>query len=226
MKRFYSTGEAARLCGLTPSTIRRWVSRGLIKAHRTPGGNIRILLEHLLDFLRECDMPMHFPALAPKGTLLVCVEDGEARREVLAAAGKWKHTLRTIPISSDASLAGAIEATQPDYIVFEARGDESDTDSCQEMRARLAPADVRIAVIGPEPERLNGHADVKATYEDAPDWGAKLLTELFEAAPSAAAGAEASRKTSNHTHKETLDRWSSRRERRRTDAGARDRANG
>ena len=42
-----SLGEAARLLGVHPSTLRIWADRGEIPSHRTPGGHRRFRLEEL-----------------------------------------------------------------------------------------------------------------------------------------------------------------------------------
>jgi len=41
-KRYYTTGEAARLFSVTPGTIIRWIKDGKIIAYRTLGGRARI----------------------------------------------------------------------------------------------------------------------------------------------------------------------------------------
>ena len=39
---YVSTGDAARLLGVSRSSARRWISEGRLEARRTPGGNVRI----------------------------------------------------------------------------------------------------------------------------------------------------------------------------------------
>ncbi|MCP4567086.1 MAG: excisionase family DNA-binding protein [FCB group bacterium] len=41
-KEYFTTGEAARLCAVTPNTVLKWVMAGKIPASRTPGGHHRI----------------------------------------------------------------------------------------------------------------------------------------------------------------------------------------
>lgn len=56
-ERAYSTFEAARLCGVDPSTVIRWVNEKKLKAYITPGGHRRILESDLLVFLNKHKMP-------------------------------------------------------------------------------------------------------------------------------------------------------------------------
>ena len=51
-----STGEAARYCFVTSDTIVNWIKAGLIRAQRTAGGQYRILLRDLRDFMEERGM--------------------------------------------------------------------------------------------------------------------------------------------------------------------------
>lgn len=45
-----STGQAAKLCGVTPDTVLRWVKSGRVPAYRTPGGHCRLHREDLVAF--------------------------------------------------------------------------------------------------------------------------------------------------------------------------------
>jgi excisionase family DNA binding protein len=45
-----TTGQAARLCGVTPDTVLKWVKAGKLCASRTPGGHCRIHPEDLAPF--------------------------------------------------------------------------------------------------------------------------------------------------------------------------------
>ncbi len=51
-----STGQAARFCYVTSETILNWIRSSRLKAQRTAGGQHRILLEDLRDFMHESGM--------------------------------------------------------------------------------------------------------------------------------------------------------------------------
>jgi len=48
-----TTGEAAKLCGLSRSTLRRAVASGQLTAWRTPGQHLRFSREACVAFLRS-----------------------------------------------------------------------------------------------------------------------------------------------------------------------------
>jgi excisionase family DNA binding protein len=54
MERLMTVRQAARLTGVTPRTIQRWVRKGAITAYKTPGGSLRVMP-------KEC-MPQPRPA--------------------------------------------------------------------------------------------------------------------------------------------------------------------
>jgi excisionase family DNA binding protein len=47
-----TTGEAAKICGLSRSTLRRAVAAGQLSAWRTPGHHLRFTRQSCVDFLR------------------------------------------------------------------------------------------------------------------------------------------------------------------------------
>lgn len=48
-----TTGQAARLCAVTPDTVLKWIKKGKLTASRTAGGHYRIALPDLRPFLAE-----------------------------------------------------------------------------------------------------------------------------------------------------------------------------
>jgi excisionase family DNA binding protein len=55
-ERYVTTGEAARLCSVTPDTVLKWVKAGKVPAQRTAGGHHRIPLS-ALTALTKADIP-------------------------------------------------------------------------------------------------------------------------------------------------------------------------
>lgn len=55
---FFTTGEAARMCGVQLNTIKNWIRNGEIPAVRTPGGHWRIPRAGFLAFMHRMGMPV------------------------------------------------------------------------------------------------------------------------------------------------------------------------
>ncbi|MFC1564661.1 helix-turn-helix domain-containing protein [candidate division KSB1 bacterium] len=52
-KNTLSTGKAAKVCGVTPDTVLKWIKKGRVKALRTAGGHYRIDKESLKPFISK-----------------------------------------------------------------------------------------------------------------------------------------------------------------------------
>ncbi|MBI4669181.1 MAG: helix-turn-helix domain-containing protein [Elusimicrobia bacterium] len=59
--RWLSTGQAAKLCGVKPDTIRKWIQKGRLKTQDTMGGHHRVLRD---------DLVKHIPLPAAGGNVL------------------------------------------------------------------------------------------------------------------------------------------------------------
>ncbi len=53
-----STGKAAKICGVTPDSVLKWIKKGKIVAIRTPGGHYRIKKETLTPYITEQKAPV------------------------------------------------------------------------------------------------------------------------------------------------------------------------
>lgn len=49
---WFTTGQIARHCHVTPETVANWIKRGRLKAGTTPGGHYRVYREELVRFCR------------------------------------------------------------------------------------------------------------------------------------------------------------------------------
>lgn len=56
-KKLYTTHEVARLLGVTPITVIRWIEGGKFKCYTTVGGHRRIEHEELLQFAQNYNLP-------------------------------------------------------------------------------------------------------------------------------------------------------------------------
>ena len=68
-----STGQAAKLCSVTPDTVLKWIKRGRLEAVRTAGGHYRIDVMELDPFMvpptrDEAQVPAVTAAVEPAET--------------------------------------------------------------------------------------------------------------------------------------------------------------
>lgn len=54
---YISVGFIAKHCGVSNTTVLRWISAGQLRAFRLPGGHYRIGREDLSEFLTRFGMP-------------------------------------------------------------------------------------------------------------------------------------------------------------------------
>jgi len=74
-KGYYTTTQAATICGLSHRTIAKLFDAGAIKGYRLPGSGFRRIPEkEMLAFIASCGMPASGMVAPPKGQWLHCWE--------------------------------------------------------------------------------------------------------------------------------------------------------
>lgn len=115
---YYTTGQAAKICGVNFRTVIRWIERGLLRAHTLPGrGDRRIERQELLRFLdqEKIRLPKELKGI-PQRVLIVDDDVHVARA--------FQRVLRKEGIEStlahDGFEAGfTISSTQPQVVVLD-----------------------------------------------------------------------------------------------------------
>ena len=87
-----TSGEAARLCGVSFRTVIRWIERGRLQAYKLPGrGDHRVPLAELRRFMRENSIPEPAELQGPMPRRILIAEDekpmANAMARVLKGAG-------------------------------------------------------------------------------------------------------------------------------------------
>ena len=143
---YYTTRQAAELLGVTAPTVIKWIEKGRISAHRTPGGHRRIAAADLYRFASECgfsddSVPRAVPARPERTRVLIIDRDqdfGEMVAEYLLLKGAF----------DVAHAASAIEAgfhagsLRPEVLIY----DEDATSIELGRLVRLLP-DTRVVVV-------------------------------------------------------------------------------
>ena len=121
MARSLSTFAIAEMLHVDPGSVANWIDQGLLKAHRTPGGHRRVVLDDLLEFLREHKMPIP-PELGEAPVKILVVDDEQAITKLIVRAIKMQHSDYEVVEAHDGFQAGTLIATMhPDVVILDLR---------------------------------------------------------------------------------------------------------
>jgi len=158
--------ELARLCGVSPDTVRGWCNRKHIKFASTPGGHKRFQREDVLEFLKSHGFPIPKAGkLAPVRVLVI--DDDDAFRNSLVAALQ-KAIVFNVKEAADGYEAGKmIRMFAPDVVILDLVMPGIDgIKVCQDIRSAYKTAEIKIIVVTGFPDEemfqkaLNAGADV------------------------------------------------------------------
>ncbi len=147
----FTTHDAARILGIHPFTVGRWIDLGLLKAHRTAGGHRRVRGPDLRRYLLEHDMPVPQDLANSGGTRLklLIVDDEQLmlnalKRSFRPLASEVELTVTTSAVDALLLLADIrpdgmlIDINMPDLDGFEV---------CRRVRAFKPLQDVKLVVM-------------------------------------------------------------------------------
>lgn len=116
----FTTYDIGRMTGTDPTTVHKWIDKGLLRGYRTPGGHRRVRAEDLRSFLTSHQMPVPRELSGP-GQLRVMLVDPEpdslkaSARALKRLKPGWE--LETVESGVDALLrfVGGL----PDVLVYD-----------------------------------------------------------------------------------------------------------
>lgn len=182
MDRLYTTHDISRLLQVDPSTVSKWIDRGLLIAFRTPGGHRRVRMGDLRSFLVAHQMPVP-EELGTGAVRLLAIEPDKALQEQLTRAFKMhaQHVELTVVGSAiDALLM--INELKPHGVLVDANQTEVEPmELCRKISTRKSLEGVRVLLMAqrstPELVALGMQAGAVACLAKPID-AAKVL-ELF-----------------------------------------------
>lgn len=127
-KKLYTTHEVARLLGVTPITVIRWIEGGKFKCYTTVGGHRRIEHDELIQFAREYNLPWKGEEEIErrKDFVILAVDDEPAILEMIQDMLIQEKGLKII-IALNAFSAGArLVEDRPDAIFLDFKMPELD----------------------------------------------------------------------------------------------------
>ncbi|MBN1687758.1 MAG: response regulator [Candidatus Omnitrophica bacterium] len=163
-KRLYTTHEVARLLGVTPITVIRWIESGKFKCFTTVGGHRRIEHDELVQFAQTYNLPWQGDEEVKqrKDFVVLAVDDEEDVLELLQDMLGGIARLKLITVGNGFTAGAKLVEERPDLVLLDFLMPELDGfEFCSFMRKDDRFKDVPIiAVTG-----LKGDADVQKMKE-------------------------------------------------------------
>jgi len=164
-KKLYTTHEVAKLLGVTPITVIRWIDSGKFKCFTTVGGHRRIEHDELVQFAQAYNLPWQGEEdlQQRRKFVVLAVDDEPDSLDLFVDMLGSVHDLQLITVSNAFSAGAKLVEDQPDLVLLDFLMPELDGfEFCRFIREDPRFKDVPIiAVTG-----LKGEGDV-AKMRDA-----------------------------------------------------------
>lgn len=116
---FISTGQAAKICAVTPDTVLKWIKGGRLNARRTPGGHYRIDRRDLQELQEASEQGPTDSTVAAGTKNLVIFTRGGAEGIALCGA-EFPPCVRLEIVESGYELSALVESFKPDCAIIDA----------------------------------------------------------------------------------------------------------
>lgn len=145
----FSTGDVAKYCNATTASVNNWIKNNKIKAYTTPGGQYRILLKDLIEFIKKNNMPVpnELKKYLQKGVLII--DDDHKIVEILQTLVKITDSDANIYVANDGyeglMMAGDLK---PNLIFLDLQLPEIDGfEVCEKIKTSAHGTDIKIIII-------------------------------------------------------------------------------
>ena len=178
----YTTHDISRLLQVDPSTVSKWIDRGILLAFRTPGGHRRVRSADLRTFLITHQMPV--PEELGSGTVKLLVVDDE-RQQLDAIKRAFKPYASQVELTLTSSGVEAllvVSENKPHGMLIDLNMPDIDgLEVCRRIRARKPLESVRLITmtshLTPELEEQSREAGALACL--AKPFEVQQVLELF-----------------------------------------------
>lgn len=145
MESLYTTHDISRLLQVDPSTVSKWIDRGILFAFRTPGGHRRVRSGDLRSFLIAHQMPV--PDELGSGTVQLLVVDDE--KPVLDAVKRafkpYANQVDVVTTTSGVEAILLVSEGKPHGMLIDLNMPDLDgLEVCRRIRSRKALEGVRL----------------------------------------------------------------------------------
>ena len=145
MESLYTTHDISRLLQVDPSTVSKWIDRGILLAFRTPGGHRRVRSGDLRSFLIAHQMPV--PDELGSGTVqLLVVDDEKPVLDGLKRAFKpFQNQVDIVTTTSGVEALLLVSENKPHGMLVDLNMPDLDgLEVCRRIRARKSLEGVRL----------------------------------------------------------------------------------
>ncbi len=163
MERLYTTHDISRLIQVDPSTVSKWIDKGIMVAFRTPGGHRRVKSGDLRTFLVSHQMPI--PHELENGVIrLLIVDDEKSVLDSLKRAFKAYEPQVDVTTTDSAVEALLLVSEQKPYgMLVDLNMPELDgLEVCRRIRGRKQLEGVRLITMSSRASAEASNESVKA----------------------------------------------------------------
>ena len=149
----FTTYDIGRMTGTDPTTVHKWIDKGLLRGYRTPGGHRRVRGEDLRIFLTAHRMPVP-RELGGADSLRVMLVDGEpdTLKNLARAIKRLKPTWDLLTADSGVEALLQLPQAQPDVLVYDlSMADADGLAICQQLRGHQETSSVRVLAVSAKP---------------------------------------------------------------------------
>lgn len=149
-KKLYTTHEVARLIGVTPITVIRWIESGKFKCYTTVGGHRRIEHEELVQFAQTYNLPWQGDEEVAQRTdfVVLAVDDDPDLLELLKDFISMIPNIHLIEVGNAFTAGAKLVENRPDLVLLDFLMPELDGfEFCQFMRQDPRFRDVPIVAV-------------------------------------------------------------------------------
>ncbi len=120
-KKFFTTGDIARIFGVSRISAYKWVTNGKIKAFKIPGGRYKITKGDLVDFIRKSGMDNRLAGdLADEEVRILIVDDEKLIIQAVRDYMETSNPSYIISSAADGFEAGRmLTKVNPDLVILD-----------------------------------------------------------------------------------------------------------
>lgn len=145
----FTTYDIGRMTGTDPTTVHKWIDKGLMRGYRTPGGHRRVRADDLRTFLLAHKMPVPKEiGGADNLRVLLVDDDAQVLKSVPKALKRLRPNWEFVALESGIEALLRMQTLAPDVVVLDIFMPELDGfEVCRRMRARQETAGIKVVAV-------------------------------------------------------------------------------